>query len=110
MCTNKDDEDTGEVPISSNSEKKLNDEVDAFIIEQEANRRVNDRLMLPRRVATSFSQTVGALAWTFIISGIILNFFGYAYVKDDTYGYRIDTIERKMFQEEVVRSMRSERK
>jgi hypothetical protein len=84
------------------------DEVDAFVIEREANRRVNDRLMLPRRVATSISQTVTALAWTYIILGFVLNSFGYAFVRDGTGGgFRIDTVETRMFQEEVVRSMRT---
>jgi hypothetical protein len=112
MRSKRNDEDTDNVKEISidNSEKQLDDDVDAFIAEQEATRRVNDRLLLPRRIATSFSKTVGALAYTFIISGFVLNFFGYAYVRDETYGFRVDTLEKKMFQEEVVRSMRSERK
>lgn len=89
--------------------ENLNDEVDAFIVEQEANRRINDRLLFPQKVATSISKTVNALALSFIIFGFILNVFGYAYVRDEN-GLRIDTMDAKRFQDEIVRSMRSDKK
>jgi hypothetical protein len=105
MATNDGDEGPG---IASESSQP-GEEVDAFLLEQEASRRMRERLMFPGRVATSISKTITAMAWSFVIFGFVLNFVGYGYVMDKD-GWRIDTLEASMFQREIVRSMRSEDK
>jgi hypothetical protein len=81
------------------------DPVDVFIAEQEASRKVANRLMLPRMVATSISQTISAFAWTFLILSFVLQICGYSFMMDES-GLRIDTLEARQFQEEITKNMK----
>lgn len=85
---------------------KEDDPVDAFRAEQEAAQKVANRLMMPRVILTSISQTITALGWTFLIVSFILQALGYALVMDDTTGLRIDTLDAQIFQQEVTKSMK----
>jgi hypothetical protein len=82
------------------------DPVHAFIAEQEAGRKVAQRLMFPRVLATSIGQAITALGWGFLIASFILQTLGYAFVSDNHGGFRIDTLEKLQFQEEIQRSMK----
>jgi len=92
-------------------EKQQSDEqeqppsLDEFLAEQEASRKVAQRLMFPRVVATSISQTITAFAWGFIILSFILQSLGYAFIFDDA-GVRVDTLEAKQFQLEIIKSVK----
>ncbi|KAG7364618.1 hypothetical protein IV203_037820 [Nitzschia inconspicua] len=81
------------------------DPVDAFRAEQEAAQKVGKRLMMPRVILTSISQTITAFGWTFLIVTFILQALGYALVMDDSTGLRIDTLDAQKFQQEVTKSM-----
>lgn len=99
--------DNGEEEDSENNPVDTEDDpVDAFIAEREAGRKVAQRLMFPRMVATSISQAITALGWGFLIASFILQTLGYAFVPDNHGGFRIDTLEKLQFQEEIQRSMR----
>jgi hypothetical protein len=93
---------------SDNEKNKMDEEddpIDEFIAEQEASRRVTQRLMFPRLVASSISQTVTAMAWLFLISSFVLQALGYSFIVDDA-GLRIDTLEAKQFQDEIAKSIK----
>lgn len=62
-------------------------------------------MLLPQRV----SQAVSALAWSFVIGGIILNSVGYAWVKDPAGGIGVGTLDKRDFQREIQREIRRER-
>ncbi|KAG7346762.1 hypothetical protein IV203_005831 [Nitzschia inconspicua] len=81
------------------------DPVDAFRAEQEAAQKVGKRLMMPRVILTSISQTITAFGWTFLIITFVLQALGYALVMDDSTGLRIDTLDAQKFQQEVTKSM-----
>lgn len=69
--------------------------------EQEASRKVMDKLLFPNRLNRAFTAT----AWAFIIFGFVLNLFGYDYlVKDGK--FTIDTLENTQFENEIRRTMK----
>lgn len=77
--------------------EKDDDEMD----EEEASRRVMQRLMLPNLIGHAMT----AVAWAIILGGVMLNLFGYSYVVDHG-RVRIDTLEARQFQDAKVRMMR----
>ena len=91
-----DDEDEG----ASDNDPTAADE---YLSEEEASRRLEMRLMLPRMVMSYASRTVTILAWGFVVISYVLNAMGYSFVSDDS-GIRIDTLEAKQFLDEVAKS------
>jgi hypothetical protein len=102
-------------PRDNHNERDVNnaidqlDELDDFRVEQEAGRKVAHRLMLPRMIVTSISQSISALAWGFLLVSFILQIFGYAFVMD-SFGFRIDTLEARQFQDEIMKSVKEMRR
>lgn len=86
-------------------EKKENtDERSIEEVEREASRKVASSLMFSWNLKEALTKT----AWAFVLVGFLLNLFGYDYVFDkDNWGLRIDTIENKQFQQELVRASKS---
>jgi hypothetical protein len=97
--------DSNDDTLTTKDDDEDDDPVDVFIAEQEASKKVAKRLMLPRMVATSISQTVSAFAWTFLILSFVLQIFGYSFIMDES-GLHIDTLEARQFQEEITKSMK----
>ena len=83
--------------------------VDAFLAEQEASRKVQERLLMPQRIGKALSQTVTTIGWSFLVASFLLQQFGYAFVSNGHGGFRIDTLETAQFQKEVVRSMKQDK-
>jgi hypothetical protein len=79
---------------------------DTFRVEEEASQKVARRLMMPRVIMTSISQTIMAFGWGFLVVTFVLQALGYALVMDDSTGLRIDTLDAQKFQQEVIRSMK----
>ena len=102
---NSNDSDKDNKTTTKEDDDEDDDSVDVFIAEQEASRKVAKRLMLPRMVATSISQTVSAFAWTFLILSFVLQIFGYSFIMDEG-GLHIDTLEARQFREEIMKSTR----
>jgi hypothetical protein len=71
-------------------------------LEQEASKRVNDRLLLPFRLGRAFN----AAGWTFVLCGILLNVFGYGYIRGENGMLAVGTMEERNFQVEVNKSAR----
>jgi hypothetical protein len=71
-------------------------------MEAESSRKVSGRLELPGRIG----EAVSAAAYLFVACGLLLNFFGYAYVLQDNHTIRIDTLENRQFQVELIKSMK----
>jgi hypothetical protein len=95
----------GQRDQNDNSDQE-EDPVDAFRAEQEAAQKVARRLMMPRIIVASISQTITALCWTFLIVTFVLQALGYALVVEDVTGLRIDTLDAQKFQQEVAKSMK----
>jgi len=75
-------------------------------LEEDASKRVMDRLMLPSLVG----RAVTAFAWGFVILGFLLNLVGYDYVRDpDTGWLTVDTLEKSQFEKAKINSMRQQR-
>ena len=76
-----------------------NDDRSIEEVEREASRKVASRLMF----SWNLQQAINTTAWTFVLVGFLLNLFGYDYVfnKENQF-LRIDTIENKQFQQELV--------
>lgn len=80
--------------------KGNNDDRSIEEVEREASQKVASSLLFPWRLQEVVTKT----AWTFVLIGFLLNLFGYDYVFDkQNYSLRIDTIENKQFQQELVR-------
>ena len=78
---------------SSNDDKTIEE------IEREASKKVASRLLFSWNLQEAISKT----AWAFVLIGFLLNLFGYDYVFNQESGtLRIDTIENKHFQQELV--------
>jgi hypothetical protein len=82
------------------------DPVDEYRAEEEASQKVARRLMMPRVIMTSISQTITAFGWGFLVVTFVLQALGYALVLDDSAGLRIDTLDAQNFQQEVIRSVK----
>ena len=68
--------------------------------EQEASRRVMNRLLLPDKIG----KFINFAAWFFVISSIALESLGYGYVPKEGAGLTIDTLDHKAFVMEMRRS------
>ena len=68
--------------------------------EQEASRRVMNRLLLPDKMG----KAINFAAWFFVISSIALESLGYGYVPKEGGGLTIDTLDHKAFVMEMRRS------
>lgn len=73
-------------------------------LEEEASRKNLERLLLPDRIG----QAVTKVAWLFVLSGFVLNIFGYGYVVQANHLIKIDTLENRQFQMEVRKSIRED--
>ena len=71
-------------------------------IEFDSSMERKNSLLLPQRI----SQAITTLAWLFVVSGIILNQLGLAYVKDPSGGIGIGSLDERDFQREVLREGR----
>lgn len=56
-------------------------------------------MLLPQRI----SRAIYTLGWTFVITGIILNAFGFAWVQNPEGGIGIGTLDQRDFQRELYR-------
>jgi len=68
--------------------------------EEEASRRVMNRLTLPDKIG----KIINFAAWFFVISSIALESLGYGYVPKEGGGLMIDTLEHRAFVMEMRRS------
>jgi hypothetical protein len=71
-------------------------------LEEEASKKVNDRLLFPFRLGRAFN----AAAWTFVLCGILLNVCGYGYIRGENGMLGVGTLEERNFQVEVNKSAR----
>jgi hypothetical protein len=94
------------LPQENQPRKDEDDLVDAFRAEEEASQKVTRRLIMPRVIMKSISQTITAIGWSFLVVSFVLQALGYALVLDDSTGLRIDTLDAQNFQQEVNRSIR----
>ena len=77
--------------------------VEEFLAMQEADRRVNRKLMLPRTIMSSIGSVIQFLAYGFLISQFVLGAFGYSIINDGDM-VRIGTLEERDFQMEIRKS------
>ena len=79
-------------------------QADPELREQEFNSSMKrkNQIFLPQRI----SQAVTTLGWIFVVTGIILNQLGYAWVQDPSGGIGIGTLDQSNFQREVMREGR----
>ena len=56
-------------------------------------------MLLPQRI----SQAITTLGWTFVVTGIVLNSLGFAWVKNPEGGLGIGTLDQRDFQREMYR-------
>lgn len=99
-----DPEDEREDPKIESDEEDV-DPVEEFLAMEEASRRVNRRLMLPRTIISSIGSSIQFLAYGFVILSFALNIAGYAIINDDDM-IRIGTLEERDFQMEIAKSMK----
>lgn len=71
--------------------------------ERRAARDLNNRLLLPDRIGKAVNTTL----YAFVILGIILNIFGFAFVRKSDGSLTIDTIAARRFQNEISRTTMS---
>jgi len=71
-------------------------------MEARASKRINDRLMLPYRIGEVLTNT----AWFVVLLGVVLNGFGYAYIRGANGFITIGTLEERNFQIEMNKSTR----
>lgn len=88
-------------------DEKDEDPVEAYLAMEEASKRTTNRLMLPRRIATSVSQSVTYAAYAFLIFCFALNVAGYSLINDGNGTLRIGTFEERAFQMEVTKSAKN---
>lgn len=89
------------------SRNMIDDDDDRTIeeVERDASRKVASKLLF----SWNFSGAITKAAWTFVLIGFLLNLFGYDYVFDNEniWSLRIDTMENKQFQQELVKSSKN---
>lgn len=77
--------------------------------EENASRKNLEKLLMPYRIGEAFSKSATAIGWLFVLSGFVLNAFGYCYiVKNDApwyEGIQIGTIEEREFYMETRKSI-----
>lgn len=93
-------------PSFTEKEEEEDDTVEVFLAMEEASKRTTNRLMMPRRILTSISQTVTFFAYAFLIVSFGLNIVGKSLIADDNGGFRIGTMEDQAFQMEIRKSMK----
>lgn len=67
--------------------------------ENESSRKEWNAMLLPQRI----SQAVTTLGWLFVIGGVVLPYFGLAYVRNPAGGIGIGSLDERDFQREVMR-------
>ena len=83
------------------------DPVEEFLAMQEASRKVQRRLMMPRMILDSIGRTIQFLAYAFILGNFALNIAGYAIIREED-SVRIGTLNDQAFQMEIDKSMKEE--
>mmetsp|Transcript_14135 Transcript_14135/g.29461 ORF Transcript_14135/g.29461 Transcript_14135/m.29461 type:complete len:159 (-) Transcript_14135:1094-1570(-) len=81
------------------------DPVEEFLAIQEASNKVTQRLMMPRMIMASISQSITYAAYAFLIFSFALNVAGYSLIRDGD-SIRIGTFEDRAFQMEIMNSMK----
>ncbi|KAL7495240.1 hypothetical protein ACHAWT_004712 [Skeletonema menzelii] len=79
------------------AELQADEELRRAELKSSINRRNN--MLLPQRI----SQAITTLGWTFVVTGIILNSLGFAWVKRPEGGLGIGTLDQRDFQREMYR-------
>ena len=74
-----------------------------YLSEEENARRVSNRLMLPSRIGDAVNRAL----WTVVLFTVVLNIFGYTWVRKDDGAIALDTYENKRFQDEINRNIPS---
>lgn len=67
--------------------------------------RRKNKILLPQRI----SEAVTTLGWLFVVTGIILNALGYAWVADPSGGLKVGTMDESNFQREIMKEKRRAR-
>ena len=97
-------DDGADVPSKKKDEEQSNSQqftpAEIAQKEQEASRRVMNRLLLPDKIG----KAINFAAWFFVISSIALESLGYGYVPKEGGGLTIDTLDHKAFVMEMRRS------
>lgn len=71
-------------------------------MEAKASKRIDDRLLLPYRLG----ETITNLAWSVVLASVLLNGFGYAFIRDANGFISIGTIEERNFRLEMNKGTR----
>jgi|Transcript_9766 hypothetical protein len=101
MCSDKQSAARLRVRDQNKNDSSSNDDKTIEEIEREASKKVASRLLFSWNLQDAISKT----AWAFVLIGFLLNLFGYDYVFNQESGtLRIDTIENKHFQQELVQA------
>jgi hypothetical protein len=79
------------------AELQADEELRRAELQSSINRKNN--MLLPQRI----SQAITTLGWTFVVTGVILNSLGYAWVKRPEGGLGIGTLDQRDFQREMYR-------
>jgi hypothetical protein len=98
---NEDEETTNE----TKQETKKSDPISLYELaemEARASKRINDRLLLPYRLGEALTN----LAWFVVILSVVLNGFGYAYIRGQNGLITIGTLEERNFQIEMAKGTR----
>jgi hypothetical protein len=107
MATDDDDDDDDDAKERKKSEdSKPISLYELSLLEEAASKKVNDRLLFPYRLGRAFN----AAAWTFVLCGILLNVFGYGYIRGQDGVIAVGTMEERNFQVEVNKSAREARR
>eukprot|EP00984_Skeletonema_dohrnii_P011511 scaffold4603_cov128-Skeletonema_dohrnii-CCMP3373.AAC.4 len=105
------DNNNDDINPTKNKEKEISNDNDSYSwaelqadeklrqleLQKSINRRNN--MLLPQRI----SQAVTTLGWTFVVTGIVLNSLGFAWVKKPEGGLGIGTLDQRNFQRELYR-------
>lgn len=86
--------------------QKNNDSDEDSKYKESRDKRVQDLLEIERLAAENkppkIFEAVSKTFWAILGLGLLMNIFGYGYIVDKG-GIRIDTLENKQFQQELVR-------
>lgn len=102
----KSDDDDNDDNAGSTTETTISraDRLEEFRAMEEANRKVTNRLMLPRTIMTTIGETIRYSAYAFLIGSFALNIAGYSVIRDGDM-IRIGTLEERDFQTEIIKSV-----
>ena len=79
------------------AELQADEELRRAELQSSINRKNN--MLLPQRI----SQAITTLGWTFVVTGVILNSLGYAWIERPEGGLGIGTLDQRDFQREMYR-------